>query len=131
MQNHYTIARKAHILELLTRQRGKSNVEIAEAMRLKYRAVQRLTQQLEAEGRITGRFNSFGGHFSNVSWFVVPPKGKMPTETSSMTSQLRGPQGEIGVSEVSLREPRAIRAFVKVRGKEEYISNPRVSQKSE
>lgn len=131
MQHSYTIARKAHILDLLTRKGAMSNVEIGEIMGLKYRVVQRLTQQLEAEGRITGRFNSFGGHYSNVAWFVVPPKAKMATETSLMTSRLRGPEAEIGVSEVSLRKPRAIRAFVKLRGKDEYISNPPLNQKSE
>ncbi|HUA14795.1 MAG TPA: winged helix-turn-helix domain-containing protein [Verrucomicrobiae bacterium] len=131
MQHSYTIARNAHILDLLTREGGMSNVEIAETMGLKYHVVKRLTQQLEAEGRITGRFNSFGGHFSNVSWFVVPSKAKMPTETSSMTSQLYGPQGKIGVSEVSLGKPRTIQAFVKVRGTDKYISNPRLNQKSE
>ena len=97
MQHHYTIARKANILELLTRQGGMSNAEIAEAMGLKYRAIQRLTQELESEGRITGRFNTFGAHYSNVTWFVALPKEKMPMETLPMTGDLRGALREIEV----------------------------------
>ena len=63
--------REAFILDLITRQDGLTNVEIASATGLTYRAVQSATRELEGDGRIVGRWNHFGRQFSNVSWWAV------------------------------------------------------------
>jgi len=71
MPRNYQGARKTLILDLITRQCGITNVEIAHALGLSYRAVQKLVHELEAESRIVGRWNHFGRCFSNVSWWAV------------------------------------------------------------
>jgi hypothetical protein len=45
-------------------------MEIANARVLSYRAVQTAKRELEGDGRIVGRWNYFGGCFSNVSGWL-------------------------------------------------------------
>lgn len=70
MARKHKAVRKILILDLITRRGGISNAEIASATGLTYRAVQSATRELEGDGRIVGRWNHFGGRFSNVSWWV-------------------------------------------------------------
>lgn len=64
--------RQILILGLITREGGITNAELASATGLTYRTVQSTTREPEAHGRIVGRWNHFGGCFSNVSWWAAP-----------------------------------------------------------
>jgi hypothetical protein len=69
-QHHNTVARSTSILELLEQVGPLTNREIAEALCLKYRAVQRTTCKLALDGYISGVVDSYGRFYSNVSWRV-------------------------------------------------------------
>jgi predicted transcriptional regulator len=71
MPHNYKTARKTLVFDFISKQTGTTNVEIAEAIGLSYRTVRQITQELEAESRVVGRWNHFGGRFSNVSWWAA------------------------------------------------------------